>query len=372
MPMRVPALFLLLLSLPMVAQVDMKTSQNPFFSPADSQKLSFHFENKSFLKNNEYFNVLNEGYTLIGFQAKPALVYHPGATTRLEAGASLLKYAGRDGIYKAEPLFRFQYQPAPCFQMILGSIYGGANHGLVEPIYQWERDLTHPVENGLQFLLNSNQIKADIWLEWEKFIEPGDPFQEELSVGSSIAWKLSPGEHDFTIYLPFQSLISHHGGQDLSVDLPLQTIANYATGIRTSWLTGSNQLKQINFDFWYMGYNDLSPQKLQKYSHGFALYPKTEIKYTNFILQAGFYHGEKFMAIDGEPIFHSATIPYNGNFFTDQNLITLKLIYQKQIERGISIGTYYETYINAKSGHNDYTYGVHLLLNRTFFIAQIK
>jgi len=98
---------------------------NIAFTPADSQKLLLHIVNKNFFKNNEYFNPIEEGYTLIGFLAEPSLVYHPGKTTRLEAGVTLLKYQGRGGFYLSEPLLRLQYHPAPFFQMIMGRLYGG-------------------------------------------------------------------------------------------------------------------------------------------------------------------------------------------------------------------------------------------------------
>jgi hypothetical protein len=370
--MRFLPLSLLLICYSAIAQIDIRTDGHPFFLPADSQKLMFHIENKNFLKNNEYFNQLNEGYTLIGFVAKPTLVYHPGATTRLETGISLLKYDGRDGFSNVEPLLRFQYQPVSYFQVVMGAIYGGANHGLIEPIYQWERDLMYPVENGLQFLFNADRIKADIWLQWVNFIFRNDPFQEQLRVGSSISWKLLPGEHDFNVYLPFQSLIEHHGGQSLSVDLPMQTIANFATGVKTSWQTGGHLFKQCNFDFWYIGYNDLSPQKLQAYKRGFSLYPKTEIIVKSFMLQAGYYHGDHFLTSIGEPLFCSATIPYNGYYTGVQNLVTAKIAYQKKIEKGISLAAYFEAYTNTGLQHTDYTYGIHLLFDRDFFITKIK
>ena len=89
------SLTLLLFSFSLIAQVPVKPELNSFFVQADSQKLFLHIENKNFFKNNEYFNRLNEGYTLLGFVAQPSLVYSPGKTTRLEAGGSFLKYSGR-------------------------------------------------------------------------------------------------------------------------------------------------------------------------------------------------------------------------------------------------------------------------------------
>ncbi len=354
------------------AQVPVTPDRTVFFAQADSQKLFFHIEDKNFLKNNEYFNPLNEGYTLLGFFVQPSVVYYPGKTTRLEAGASFLKYSGRDGFSDIQPLFRFQYQPSSAFQMVMGSLYGGTAHGLIEPLYRWEQEFMNPVENGIQFLFNTSQIKADIWLQWEKFIFRNDPFQEELTVGTSASWKLFPEGHGFNITIPFQSLISHHGGQSISIDKPIQTLANYASGMKASWLMETSKIKGIDFECWVVGYNDLSPQKLQAYKHGYGIYPKAGIRMGGFMLQTGYFYGEKFLAPKGEPLYHSALMPNTGILYPERNLLTAKFAYTKQIQKGIFLAAYTETYTDLKSGNTDYNYGVHIIFDGDFFIAKIR
>lgn len=353
------------------AQVPVKPETNPFFAPADSQKLFFHVEDKNFFKNNEYFNPLNEGYTLLGFVLQPSFVYNPGKTTRFEAGGSFLKYSGRNNFSDIQPILRFQYQPSSAFQMVMGTLYGGTSHGLIEPLYRWEQEFMNPVENGLQFLFKTSQIKADIWLQWEQFIFRGDPFQEELTVGTSAAWKLLPVNQSFNITIPFQSIINHHGGQDISVDKPIQTLANVASGAKASW-TMDGKLKEVDLECWVMSYNDLSPQKLQAYKSGYGVYPKAGIQVGSFMLQTGYFHGEKFIAIKGEPLFHSALTPNTGYLYPKRNLLTVKFIFSKQIEKGISIAAYSETYTDLWNGNLDYNYGVHIIFSGDFFIAKIK
>jgi hypothetical protein len=353
------------------AQVPVKPEPTVFFAQADSQKLFFHIEDKNFLKNNEYFNPLNEGYTLLGFVFQPSFVYYPGKTTRLETGGSFLKYSGRNGFSDIQPLFRFQYQPSSAFQMVMGTLYGGTAHGLIEPLYRWEQEFMNPVENGLQFLFNTSRIKADIWLQWEKFIFRNDPFQEELTVGTTASWKLFPENHKFNIVIPFQSLINHHGGQSISVDKPIQTLANYASGIKASWQVGS-KLNEIDLECWVMGYKDLSPQKLQAYRSGYGIYPKAGIKLGGFMLQTGYFHGDKFMAIKGEPLFHSALVGDTDILYPIRNLVTAKFAYTQKIQQGIFLTAYTETYTDLKSGNMDYNYGVHIIFDDDIFISKIK
>jgi hypothetical protein len=361
-----------LASFALSAQVPVCYTQEPFFAPADSQKLFVRINNKNFFKNNEYFNPLNEGYTLLGFLAQPSVAWHPGATTRLEVGASVLKYSGRTGLSDAQPIFRFQYQPNTNFQMVMGTLFGGSYHGLIEPLYRWERDVMNPLENGLQFLFHTPRIKADVWLDWEKFIFRNDPFQEELTVGTTVDVKLLPAERNFNISIPLQLMVNHHGGQEIAIDTAIMTLVNYAGGIRASWENLGQKLKKLDVECWLLGYNDLSPQKLQAYKNGYAIYAKAGIWIRNFMLQTGYYHGETFMSPRGEPLFLSAVIPSNGFLFPDRNLITAKLAFQKKIENGISLAAYCETYTDMDGGTTDYNYGVHIIVNQDFFITRIK
>lgn len=347
-------------------------TQKPFFTVTDSQKLSFCINNKNFFKNNEYFSPLNEGYTLLGFLVQPSLVWHPGPTTRMEAGASLLKYSGREDFSDVQPVFRFQYQPNMNFQMVMGTLFGGSYHGLIEPLYRWERDFMNPLENGLQFLFRTPRIEADVWLDWEKFIFRNDPFQEELTVGTTADVKLLPADRSFNISIPLQLMINHHGGQEIAIDTAITTLVNYAGGIRTSWERPGQKLKKVDIECWLLGYNDLSPQKLQAYKNGYAIYSKAGIWINNFMLQTGYYHGETFISTQGEPLFLSAITPSNGYLFPERNIITAKLAFQKKIEKGIFLATYCEAYTDMDRGSTDYNYGVHIIVNRDFFITRIK
>lgn len=44
--------------------------------PQIPESFYFHFENLNFIKNNEYFNRLEEGRTLIGYYLTPCLDYN--------------------------------------------------------------------------------------------------------------------------------------------------------------------------------------------------------------------------------------------------------------------------------------------------------
>ena len=48
--------------------------------------LNFRIENSNFFKNNEYFNDIIQGQTLIGWFLSPKFTYYPVKNAKIEAG----------------------------------------------------------------------------------------------------------------------------------------------------------------------------------------------------------------------------------------------------------------------------------------------
>src|SRR5579872_598867 len=63
-------------------------------NPADTQRLMFSFSNLDFVRNYEYFNPIEAGYTLFGYALNPRLAYMPNKYLRLEAGIYVRKDFG--------------------------------------------------------------------------------------------------------------------------------------------------------------------------------------------------------------------------------------------------------------------------------------
>ena len=349
-------------------------SQVPGYTPpvvntisSDTSNVTMHLNIKSFFKNNEYFNPLNEGYTLLGYVAEPSLIYQPFTNFRIEGGVRLLSYTGRKGIYETEPLFRVQYQPNKWFQMIMGSIYGGEHHRLTEPVYAWELEFTEPFETGLQFLFNTKHFYSDIWLNWQQFILHGDPFQEHFTANFSNGFIFSSADNSSTLTIPLQALFRHHGGQIDSADLPIETLSNFAVGLRYEHRTGNRIFKGWNAELMYYTMADLSPQKLQRYKSGLSVYPKAGISLGPFTLTGGYFWGHDYLSISGEKLMQSATIPYNGISFNHVELITFTFVFAKTIRKGLSLAAYGQTYTSFEQKQTDYNYGVHIFFNSDLF-----
>jgi hypothetical protein len=340
-------------------------------SPADSQQLFFRFENATFLNNKEFFNPYQPGYTLIGFFLRPALEFYPGPDTRLVAGAHLLKYSG-DGKYsQAIPVFTFHHRFAPWLEMVAGSIYGALNHGLIEPLFSFERVFTHHNESGFQFLLNHDFFKADIWLNWEKFIFAGDPFKEEFTAGFSSTLYPAGRGSPFRVEVPVQLLVSHRGGQIDVSDERMQNIVNYATGIHAEWNTNHSFIRSAGFRGYLAGFRDLSSSLENHYDKGWGIYPNIIIGTRWGEAGVGYWKGHKFVAPRGEPVFQSVSRVDPLLAVDRRELLTSKIIFNRKLIRGINMAVRFEVYYDPPAGQFDHTGGLHIVVNERLFVTRV-
>jgi hypothetical protein len=110
-----------------------------------------------FLKNNEYFNNIADGYTLFGYQLNPKLVYFPSEFIRLEAGALLWQDFGTTRYKQVRPTFTIKIQK-PHYQLLFGNLQANVSHRYIEPLYDFEKVINDPLENGVQFIWHRDKL----------------------------------------------------------------------------------------------------------------------------------------------------------------------------------------------------------------------
>ena len=341
-------------------------------SPADSNQLFLRFRNATFLNNKEFFNPWQPGYTLIGFWARPLLEYHPGPDTRLTAGVHLLKYSGLERFESRIPVFSFHHRFTPGFEMVFGSLYGALNHGLIEPLFSFERVFTNRNESGIQFLLNNPRFTADIWLDWERFIFSGDPFQEEFTSGLSSMIFPGSREDRLRIGLPLQLLATHMGGQIDASDERLQTLVNFATGIHADFHTDHAFFMMVGFRGYLTGFRDLSSYIRHHYDNGWGIYPNLYFNTRWFEGGVGYWRGNRFVAPRGEPVFQSVSQVDPDLAVDRRELITSKIIYNRNLLEGIDMGIRFEVYYDPVRGDFDHTGGLHIIMDKRFFLTGLR
>jgi hypothetical protein len=341
-------------------------------SAADSQQLFFRFRNATFINNKEFFNPYQPGYTLIGYFIRPLIEYNAGPGTRITAGAHLLKYSGVGKFTRYVPVFTFHHRFSSGVEMVFGSLYGALDHGLIEPLFSFERVFTRHNESGLQLLVDKERFKADAWIDWERFIFTGDPFQEEFTAGFSSTLLVSGIGSPLRVEIPIQFLATHKGGQiDLS-DERLQTLVNMAGGVHVDLITGQDFFSLISFRGYLALFRDLSNEFQYPYDNGWGIYPNLYVRTRLFDWGIGYWRGTRFVAPRGEPLFQSVS-QVDHELATDHRMLyTSKLIYNRKLLAGINMGLRFEVYYDPFLSNFDHTGGLHIMIDERFFITRLR
>lgn len=368
-------LFLLLLMIPLCVYpqwVPDKLLSDAILAEKDSNKLSIDVEAIGFLKNNEYFSPIVKGETFPGIRIRPTVGYQIATQFRAEAGMTGLYYSGdqqKDGTYLFNGIFaRLQYAIKPNFNLVFGNYYDGINHRLIEPLYKWESQLIAKPESGLQLIYEDKKYFADIWLNWQRFIQKGDSVPEILTFGTSASMLLTKPENRFRLSVPLQLVIYHQGGQiDVSEEKMIVS-GNLATGIRSEYSVNEKLIKSIGLDLYLVGYYDKLPDNsIRPYAKGWGIYPTFSINASPFRFMVGYCHAKKFYSFEGEPLFASFNTDYPNDKLPNRSLLTTKISYSQQLHKMLAIGGQVETYSDLNRGKTDYSFGVYLRFNGRLF-----
>ena len=375
--MKKALLLLVLFSLPLIsiAQFNNEYIFNRI-RPSDTlaKELHFNFYNFNYVRNYEYSTKFHDGYTLYGTQLEPQLVYYAHPNLAITAGAYLRKDFGNEGIYDAKPLFSLKYHKRN-LTLVFGSLEGNIQHNYIEPIFNFERKITTPVEYGTQLLVDRDNFKLDSWIAWQKMIYSGDAAKEEI-VGGLITettllrrgyWKLS---------IPAQFLAYHQGGQiDVLKQTPLSTLFNGATGIKLHKTIGLN-VKEFFTDNYIAVYKDFSPTKTRAYQGGFGLWLNAGVntKWGNFV--ASYWKGNNFITIKGMPLYQSVseTLYDKGFRQNHRSIFALRYNYQKELIPNLYLDVRFEPHfdLNESSKNLQFNHSLFLTYKEDFKLFKVK
>ena len=345
---------------------------DPTIRQNDSTKLFLRIENNNFFKNDEYFGGLTSGLTYIGTYIQPKLVYQPYSKIKIQAGVHLLKYSGLDVFSKVLPVFSIQYNPKQGIDFIMGSINGGANHRIIEPLYSFENYLINNLENGAQLLIRKKRFYLDLWLNWENFILKTSHSQESILGGLHTRYLLFEKENKSELSLDFQSIIAHKGGQFHDADDILQTIINTATGLKYTKIQNVGRIKSYGISTHYVTYNDPSPLPQLPYLMGYAVSTELFMNTKYFRLKGGYWSGEYFVSSRGNPLFMSVSDKDPDFVLPRTELITFKIAYKRQLFKDIAFEARFEPYLDLMQRQVEYSYSFYMIFNRDFFLRKVK
>lgn len=367
-------------------------------------QLSVEVDNLSFFKNNEFNSTVQKGYTLPGFWLQLKAAYYPLSNLKLEAGVhsiwfwgttkypafaykEITQWSGQDYAHNVHvlPYFRAHLALSENVSFVLGNIYGGSNHRLIEPLYNPELNLTSDPEHGLQLLYKSKWLDLDLWVDWMTYIYKLDTHQEAFVAGASTRFNVNDPNSRFHVYFPLQGLTQHRGGEIDATEADVQTIMNGAVGVGLKWNLNRRVLKFVNTEFDVSGYffqkGNTTP--LEK---GRGYYTKLAVQLSNFNISTSYWRNKDFVSIFGSPFYSSISTKKENMLYRDPQMLHFEVDYVYPLGKGFAFGInadiyYYlsgkmyssETglYESPAFGNNsNFSLGVCLRINPSFLIKQ--
>jgi hypothetical protein len=347
-----------------LAQFDQSALENRIRPDSSlTKEVHFSFYNLNYVRNYEYSNDFHDGYTLYGTQLQPQIVYYAHPNLAISAGAFIRKDFGRNGITDAKPLFNLKYHKRN-LTLTFGSLEGGIQHKYIEPIYDFERTLTNPIEYGTQLLIEKESFNLDAWIAWQKMIEKGEAAKEEIVGGLSTETTLTEN-NGWKFSIPAQFLVFHQGGQiDILKEIPITTMFNGATGFKLNKAIGGN-IKEIYTDNYIAAYKDFSPDKRRAYEGGFGLWLNAGVDTKWGSLVGTYWKGNNFISIKGMPLYESVSsnLYTNGLKQSSRNILAIRYAYQKELIPNLYLDVRFEPSFDLDHADKQ------LQFNHSFFLT---
>ena len=296
------------------------------------KELRLDIDNLFFFKNNEFGNSVMKGYTLPGAWINPKLSYVPLSNIKFEAGVYMLWYSGAykypnyayqdiakwKGVHYQNgthllPYFRGQIALGN-FNFVLGNIYGGANHGLILPLYNPELNLTADPETGFQILYDTPRFHLDAWINWQSFIFDIDTHQESFIAGVTSDIKLNSPQSKWHWYVPIQMVAQHRGGEIDETETGVETFMNASLGVGLTRNLNREKLKRINWEFDVLGYYQQAGE-LWPFDKGLGWYAKMGADFEYLSVQTGAFTCNKFISLLGSPYFGAVSTRHKGGYY---------------------------------------------------------
>lgn len=335
-----------------------RVQENDSLSPLHKQAY-FSIQALSFMRNNEYFSSIYPGHTYFGYQLQPELIWQP--TSRylpvVRMGMFMQYHYGEQRFETLRPVFSLMYK-TKANEFIFGTLKGAWEHGLIEPLYGFERGLEQRVEEGFQLKHKSKRAKVDFWVNWMQTTALGEEQPEKIMAGLVGNYDLVQKENWY-FQLDFQGLTYHEGGAEVQ-----SPIVNRTNGALGGEIGLKHKGKRSAFLQSYMLYSsDHSLVLQQPYSKGWAQYSHLGLQKGAWLGMLGYWHGTQYFSNLGSPVFQSFAA-HNNYLITRQNkLLFIRMLYTMPIKHpSFESGIRFEPIYSIDNQSLDYSFGFYVKL----------
>ena len=353
------------------------TANNIFGQSAGETKpqpgdLSIRIKSLNFIVDNEYFNPIIEGYTLLGFFFQPELVYTPSDKVSLRAGTHFLKYYGTEKFSQIRPVFSTTLSFSDKTSLTLGTLSGSDKHYFFDPHFHDERLYNEYVEDGIELTSGNDNFFTDTWVSWENFIFKGDSTREQFTFGESFRYNSSPIADFIRFEVPVQFQLKHYGGQISDYPQHMQSFINIATGLRANFDLAGKRFGQAGIEYLQFLNKFRDGDSIAGINHGYASWIRLHYSYKAFRIETGYWHAHNFFAPNGNPIYGCVSYYQPDLVIHDRriinNSVSFKFLPASYLELFFGVDLYYDIDLERL----DQTYTVHLNFDKLINLVSSK
>jgi hypothetical protein len=369
--LQITIMSLLLLPFGMKAQLNNLTLET--FQPIDSTKskqLSFQFESFSYIKNNEYFLKVADGYTLFGNILSPKIIFQPAPNVQIEGGIFARKDFGNTAFTSVQPIFTVKIQKDSS-QFLFGNLEGHLNHRLVEPLLNFERVILNRQEAGLQYTKRKKNTFFDSWIDWQKMIYNGSDFKEEIFAGFSWNKKIYT-RSNFSFSIPVQLTFQHRGGQTTKDTGQVITNINTAIGLEAEWRT-NGFFQKIRLQNYFVGYRqNANYHPFFPDGSGAYINLTAETKVINVMLS--YWNSTSYLSDAGGDLYQSVgrTFDYGKVVEKYRNILIIRAMKDWKIMDNLYLTFRFEPYFDFNNKGFEHSESLFLSYRQRFGLGKIK
>ena len=373
--------------------------KNPEVNPVYAKELRLGVRTLGFFKNNEYFNKIADGYTLFGYHFMPSLQYYPSEKVKVEAGFLFWKDFGSFKINRFQPTFTLTYTSGS-HTLLFGTLNGNANFNYIEPLWDFERQLLVPLQNGVQYVYKKPRFDFQGFIDWQVMQYPFDTRQEEVGGGFvsniTIYQKFEdvipedprfqlpkPKIYQMHLNLPLQFTGFHQGGQIDVNNKPLTTIFNGAAGLEYRydlfpWSNWSAEQKQFLHSLYtknyFVGYDDYSFEHQLPFQSGSGIYLNAGANTRFGELMVSYWRGNGYISEFGGKLYQSAsTTVKNPNFIEkERELLIIRHMSTFHLTEGVTLTNRFEPFFDLNKGTFEFSTGFYVHFDTDFFLGKPK
>ena len=259
-------------------------------------------------------------------------------------------------------------------QFIFGNIRPHLNHNYIEPLFNFERVMLKPLEEGVQYRHLGQRLFVDVWVDWQRQQYRYSNFQEEIAGGISGSYRLTPDQSAWQVAVPFQFTATHHGGQIDTLNKPLQTLFNEALGLEVRRSFGREAVHAIRLNAYALGFQDHSFTFGQlPFKNGTALYLNgtLETKYADVMLS--YFEGEHFIAPLGGDLYQGLSRTVSDPNYTEtvRRVLLLRLLRDFRISDAAALTVRVEPVYDFKSRKTDFSFGFYLNFRQEWLLGNV-